>query len=146
MHRRARATPATTTTPLAGQRCRRAPRATGGSGSARWPISTAPKSAPVPHPPTTAPTPEPGLRPNPQIRVNRARGSRRRTRSRAVWGRRVAKGACMSVIVCARFKVDTDKFERLLSERKSDFVAIAEEAKGKGAIHHRFGLGDGELL
>jgi quinol monooxygenase YgiN len=52
----------------------------------------------------------------------------------------------MSVIIYARFKLDTDKFERLLSERKADFLAVANEGKSKGAAHHQFAVGDGELV
>jgi quinol monooxygenase YgiN len=52
----------------------------------------------------------------------------------------------MSVIIYARFKLDTDKFERLVTERQADFVAIAKEGKSKGAVRHRFAIGDGELV
>jgi quinol monooxygenase YgiN len=52
----------------------------------------------------------------------------------------------MSVIIIGRFKVDTDKFERLLTERKADFIAVAKEGKSKGAAHHRFAIGDGEIV
>jgi quinol monooxygenase YgiN len=52
----------------------------------------------------------------------------------------------MSVIIFARFKVDTDKFERLMSERKKDFIAVAEEGRSKGAVHHQFAIGEGEIV
>jgi quinol monooxygenase YgiN len=33
-----------------------------------------------------------------------------------------------------------------LAERGDEFAKIAEDAKAKGAVHHRFGIGDGFVL
>jgi heme-degrading monooxygenase HmoA len=52
----------------------------------------------------------------------------------------------MSVIVIGRFKADPAALKKLFAERAADFIAVSEESKGLGAIHHRFGAGDGEVL
>jgi quinol monooxygenase YgiN len=52
----------------------------------------------------------------------------------------------MSVIVIGRFKADPADLKKLFAERAADFKAVAEEAKGVGALHHRFGAGDGEVI
>jgi hypothetical protein len=49
----------------------------------------------------------------------------------------------MSVIITGKFQADTAKFRQALIDRAGEFAKIAEEAKGQGAIHHRFGVGDG---
>ena len=36
--------------------------------------------------------------------------------------------------------------EKALTERADEFAAIGERARGVGAIHHRFGVGDGYVL
>lgn len=51
----------------------------------------------------------------------------------------------MSVIVIGRMAADPAAIKRLFEERKSDFVEIAGEAKAAGAIHHRWGFGDGSV-
>jgi heme-degrading monooxygenase HmoA len=52
----------------------------------------------------------------------------------------------MSVFVIVRLKVDATKLEQLFSERTNDFEAVGEEAREKGALHHRFVAGNGEVL
>jgi hypothetical protein len=52
----------------------------------------------------------------------------------------------MSVLVTAKVSGDTDAFRKALSERGSEFEEIAARARGVGAIHHRFGIGDGYVL
>jgi hypothetical protein len=49
----------------------------------------------------------------------------------------------MSVLVTFTVKGDTATFRRALQDRGDEFAAIAERAKSAGAIHHRFGIGDG---
>jgi hypothetical protein len=49
----------------------------------------------------------------------------------------------MSVLIVAKFQGDTDMFRQALAERADEFVKIAENARAAGAIHHRFGVGDG---
>jgi hypothetical protein len=49
----------------------------------------------------------------------------------------------MSVLVIGKFQGDTAKFTHSLTDRASEFEKIAVEARGAGAIHHRFGIGDG---
>jgi hypothetical protein len=52
----------------------------------------------------------------------------------------------MSVLVTIRFTGDTAQFRRSLTDRKDEFATIAERARGKGGLHHRFGVGDGFVL
>jgi hypothetical protein len=51
----------------------------------------------------------------------------------------------MSVIVIGRMTVDPANVEKLWADRKADFESIAAAAKDAGAIHHRWGFGDGEV-
>jgi hypothetical protein len=52
----------------------------------------------------------------------------------------------MSVLVIGKFPGDTAKFRRALTERAGEFEKIKEMAVAVGAIHHRFGIGDGFVL
>jgi hypothetical protein len=52
----------------------------------------------------------------------------------------------MSVLVIGRMTVDPANLEKLWSERSADFVAVAEEAKAAGALHHSWGFGDGQVV
>jgi hypothetical protein len=52
----------------------------------------------------------------------------------------------MSVIVVGHMKVDPANVERIWVDMKADFEATAKEAKAAGALHHRWGFGDGEVV
>ncbi|MGN6475438.1 MAG: hypothetical protein ACTHK4_17555 [Mycobacteriales bacterium] len=52
----------------------------------------------------------------------------------------------MSVVIALKVKGDTGVFQKALVERADEIVAIADKAKSLGAIHHRFGVGDGYIL
>lgn len=52
----------------------------------------------------------------------------------------------MSVLVTFKVNGDTAKFRQALQDRGDEFAAIAERAKTAGAIHHRFGVGDGFVV
>jgi hypothetical protein len=52
----------------------------------------------------------------------------------------------MSVLVITRFQGDTAVFRQALVERDGEFVKIADSARAAGAIHHRFGVGDGFVV
>jgi hypothetical protein len=52
----------------------------------------------------------------------------------------------MSVLVTVKVTGDTDAFQKALLERGSEFKEIGDRAQGVGAIHHRFGIGDGFVL
>jgi hypothetical protein len=52
----------------------------------------------------------------------------------------------MSVLVSIKVAADTDAFQKALAERGSEFKEIGDRAQGVGAIHHRFGIGDGFVL
>ena len=52
----------------------------------------------------------------------------------------------MSVLVIGKFQGDTAKFRQALVDRADEFAKIADEARSAGAIHHRFGIGDGFVM
>lgn len=52
----------------------------------------------------------------------------------------------MSVLVVVKVSGNTDTFQKALADRADEFVAIRDSAMEKGAIHHRFGIGDGYVL
>jgi hypothetical protein len=52
----------------------------------------------------------------------------------------------MSVLIVAKFHGDTAKFRQSLKERADDYVKYAELGRAAGAIHHRFGVGDGYVV
>jgi hypothetical protein len=52
----------------------------------------------------------------------------------------------VSVLVIGKFQGDTDVFRQALVERADEFLAISERSKTVGAIHHRFGIGDGFVM
>ncbi len=52
----------------------------------------------------------------------------------------------MSVLVTAKVHGDTAKFRQAIADRGEEFAKIAESGRGEGAIHHRFGVGDGFVL
>jgi hypothetical protein len=52
----------------------------------------------------------------------------------------------MSVLVIGKFQGDTATFRQALVDRADEFVKITDDAKAAGAIHHRFGIGDGFVM
>jgi quinol monooxygenase YgiN len=52
----------------------------------------------------------------------------------------------MSVLVIAKIQGDTAKFRKSLADRSDEFAKIVNDSKAAGAIHHRFGIGDGFVL
>jgi hypothetical protein len=52
----------------------------------------------------------------------------------------------MSVIVVGRVKVDPANVAKVWVGRKADFEATGEAARAAGALHHRWGFGDGEVV
>lgn len=52
----------------------------------------------------------------------------------------------MSVLITAKFTGDTARFGQALTERAGEFEKIASMARSAGAMHHRFGIGDGFVL
>jgi len=52
----------------------------------------------------------------------------------------------MSVLIIGKFEGDAAKFSQALQERGGEFEQIAEQAKAQGAVHHRFGIGDGFVV
>lgn len=52
----------------------------------------------------------------------------------------------MSILVVAKFQGDTGKFRQALAERGEEFAKFADGARAVGAIHHRFGVGDGVVV
>jgi hypothetical protein len=52
----------------------------------------------------------------------------------------------MSVLVVMKVSGDVATFRKALEERADEFAAFGERARGVGAIHHRFGIGDGYVV
>jgi len=52
----------------------------------------------------------------------------------------------MSVLVIGKFHGDTAKFTQSLVDRAGEFEKISADARDAGAIHHRFGVGDGFMM
>ncbi len=52
----------------------------------------------------------------------------------------------MSVLVTVKIPADTDAFQSFAAEHGDKLVAVGDEGKSRGAIHHRFALGDGFIL
>ena len=52
----------------------------------------------------------------------------------------------MSVLIVAKFHGDTAKFRQTLLERAEDLIKFGELSRTAGAIHHRFGVGDGFVI
>jgi hypothetical protein len=52
----------------------------------------------------------------------------------------------MSVLITAKIKGDVAVFRTALAERAGEFEKVAERGREAGAIHHRFGVGDGYVL
>jgi hypothetical protein len=52
----------------------------------------------------------------------------------------------MSVIVIGRLTVDPANVAKLWVDRKADFEGIAERARAAGAMHHRWGFGENEVI
>jgi hypothetical protein len=52
----------------------------------------------------------------------------------------------MSVLITAKFQGDTAQFRQALADRADDLARFAGLSRTAGAIHHRFGVGDGFIL
>lgn len=52
----------------------------------------------------------------------------------------------MSVLIIAKFQGDTAKFRQALTDRAGEFAKWGEVARSAGALHHRFGIGDGYVV
>jgi len=52
----------------------------------------------------------------------------------------------MSVLVTIRVSGDVAKFRQIMDNEPDRFSSIADVSKTSGAIHHRFGIGDGFVL
>jgi quinol monooxygenase YgiN len=52
----------------------------------------------------------------------------------------------MSVLVIGKFQGDTAAFRQALTDRAGEFEKITEGSRAAGAIHHRFGIGDGFVV
>jgi hypothetical protein len=52
----------------------------------------------------------------------------------------------MSVIVIGRLAADPATMKKLWADRAADFVSVAAEAKAAGALHHRWALGEDNVV
>jgi hypothetical protein len=51
----------------------------------------------------------------------------------------------MSFVITLKVTGDVATFKQALAERGEEIKAVADKAKSMGAIHHRFGVGDGYI-
>jgi quinol monooxygenase YgiN len=52
----------------------------------------------------------------------------------------------MSVLITLKVGGDVAKFRAALDERADEFEAHSERSRNAGAVHHRFGIGDGFVV
>jgi hypothetical protein len=52
----------------------------------------------------------------------------------------------MSVLIITKVAGDTAKFRQSLTDRAGEYDKISAGARAKGAIAHRFGVGDGYIM
>jgi hypothetical protein len=52
----------------------------------------------------------------------------------------------VSVLAVVKIQGETDKFRQSLTDRADEYEKIADMARASGALHHRFGVGDGMVL
>jgi uncharacterized protein (DUF1330 family) len=52
----------------------------------------------------------------------------------------------VSVLIIGKFRGDTGKFRQSLSDRAAEFEKYGAAGRAAGAIHHRFGVGDGFVV
>ena len=52
----------------------------------------------------------------------------------------------MSVLVTMRVKGDTEQFRRFTAENPDKLREISDEARTRGCLHHRFGVGEDFVL
>jgi hypothetical protein len=81
----------------------------------------------------------------PVIRARRRRRTHRRAcayRAQRQWRGFID----VSVLIIAKFQGDTGKFRRALAERAAEFEEFGAAGQAAGAIHHRFGVGDGFVV
>lgn len=52
----------------------------------------------------------------------------------------------MTVLITVTIPGDTDRFRAFLTENPDQITAISQTGKDAGAIHHRFGIGDGHVI
>lgn len=52
----------------------------------------------------------------------------------------------MSMLIIGKFQGDTSKFRQSLVDRAAEFEKYGAAGRAAGAIHHRFGVGDGFVV
>jgi hypothetical protein len=52
----------------------------------------------------------------------------------------------MSVMMSLRFEVDPERFEQTVNGNVDELMAIVEQAKQRGLIHHAFYASDGQVM
>jgi hypothetical protein len=52
----------------------------------------------------------------------------------------------MSVLIIGKFPGDTAVFKKVLTDQAVELAGVAEQARAAGAVHHRFGVGDGFVV
>ena len=52
----------------------------------------------------------------------------------------------MSVMVVGKFKTDPARMAAVFRDQKKDVLAVSDDAKSHGALHHHFAMGDGQVM
>lgn len=52
----------------------------------------------------------------------------------------------MSVFVVGRFNADPKRLETVFQNRQNDVLAVRDDARSHGALHHHFAADNGQLL
>jgi len=52
----------------------------------------------------------------------------------------------MSVIVVGKFNADPQRLEAVFAAREKDVLAVSQDSKSQGALHHCFADADGKVL
>jgi hypothetical protein len=52
----------------------------------------------------------------------------------------------MSVMVVGKFKTDPARMASVFRDRKTDVLAVSNDAKSQGALHHHFAMGNGQVM
>jgi hypothetical protein len=87
------------------------------------------------------------LLPSRELRDRSTRTSRRRSIGLAYKNpTRRREERKMSVMMVMRVQGDTERFRNFAETQGDTLREIAEDAKGKGCVHHRFAVGDGYVL
>ena len=52
----------------------------------------------------------------------------------------------MSVMVVGKFNADPERMQAVFRNQEQDFLAVRDDARSQGALHHHFASGDGQVV